>query len=176
MTNFETYGEYISYLRKKRALTQSEVAELMNLSVQTLSKYENGINKISLAYASEFAKILGVDLTSFINKIDKKNNECCELRSFDFNKLSVSLTYFRKKSFLTQQDVADKLNISKSRVCKMENGYIVPYIDEFIKLKDMYNVNSYERLYFNLNLKEEFLLVNRFNNNPSLNNKVNVIR
>lgn len=161
MKVFDSYGEYITYLRKDRGLKQDKLARLMNLSKQTLSKYETGVSKISLSYASEFARILGVDLTSFINRIDEKNNNCCELRSFDFNKLSSSLIICRKKRFLTQEDVAIKLNISKSRVSKIENGYIIPYLEEFKKLKDIYQV-SYEKLYFNLNNKEEYLLLHNF--------------
>jgi len=58
-------GAAIREIRELRGLTQREVAERMNLSVNFLSMVENGKRGISIEHLNELAEILDVP-TSFI--------------------------------------------------------------------------------------------------------------
>ena len=58
-------GAAIREIRELRGLTQREVAERMNLSVNFLSMVENGKRGISIEHLNEMAEILDVP-TSFI--------------------------------------------------------------------------------------------------------------
>jgi len=43
MVNYQAVGTFISKLRKTKGLTQMEFAECLNVTHQTVSKWENGI-------------------------------------------------------------------------------------------------------------------------------------
>ena len=54
--------------------------------------------------------------------------------SIEFNNLKI----FRKDSGLTQEQVAEKLNVSRQAVAKWENGETLPDIESCIALADLY--------------------------------------
>ena len=54
--------------------------------------------------------------------------------SIEYNNLKL----FRKQNGLTQEQVAEKLNVSRQAVAKWENGDTVPDIESCIALADMY--------------------------------------
>lgn len=68
--------------------------------------------------------------------------------SIEFNNLKL----YRKESGLTQEQVAEKLNVSRQAVAKWENGDTLPDIENCIALADLYgttvdilvrNISSY---------------------------------
>lgn len=44
MFSTQKFGGYLSRLRKERDMTQSELAEKLNLTRQSISKYETGVS------------------------------------------------------------------------------------------------------------------------------------
>ena len=67
MFNTILFGKYLSDLRKKRDLTQSEVADMLNLTRQAVSRYETGESFPDISILVEIAKIYEVSLTDLIN-------------------------------------------------------------------------------------------------------------
>lgn len=53
---------------------------------------------------------------------------------------TTNLKKLRKAAKLTQEDVAERLNVSRQSVAKWENGESLPDIDNCIKLSRLYNV------------------------------------
>lgn len=51
---------YIKELREEKGLTQKELAELMHVSFQTISKWENGVNFPDITHIPRLADIFGV--------------------------------------------------------------------------------------------------------------------
>lgn len=56
------------------------------------------------------------------------------MMSIEFNNLKL----YRKESGLTQEQVAEKLNVSRQAVAKWENGDTLPDIESCIALADLY--------------------------------------
>lgn len=54
--------------------------------------------------------------------------------SIEFNNLKL----FRKQNGFTQEEVAEKLNVSRQAVAKWESGETVPDIENCIALADIY--------------------------------------
>ena len=54
--------------------------------------------------------------------------------------ISRNLKSLRKKNQYTQEDIADKINVSRQSVAKWENGESTPDIESCIKLANLYNV------------------------------------
>lgn len=54
--------------------------------------------------------------------------------------ISRNLKSLRKKNQYTQEDIAEKINVSRQSVAKRENGESTPDIESCIKLANLYNV------------------------------------
>ena len=54
--------------------------------------------------------------------------------------ISRNLKSLRKKNQYTQEDIAEKINVSRQLVAKWENGESTPDIESCIKLANLYNV------------------------------------
>lgn len=51
------------------------------------------------------------------------------------------LKMFRKKNGFTQEEIAEKLGVSRQAVAKWERGETIPDIESCIKLADLYNTS-----------------------------------
>lgn len=56
-------------------------------------------------------------------------------------KLADHLKYLRKQQNWTQEDVAQKLNMSRSQISKWETGETLPDLQSLEKLSDLYDVS-----------------------------------
>ena len=54
--------------------------------------------------------------------------------------ISRNLKSLRKKNQYTQEEIAEKINVSRQSVAKWENGESNPDIESWIKLANLYNV------------------------------------
>ena len=64
-----TIGETIRQRRKELRITQPHLAELANVSVNTLYKVERGQGNPSLAVLTKLAEVLGLELTLTVRKL-----------------------------------------------------------------------------------------------------------
>ncbi|WP_341258943.1 helix-turn-helix transcriptional regulator [Morganella morganii] len=85
-------GQQISRKRKSPGLSGMALAELLGLSQQQISRYEQGITNIRASTLLQIAFLFNVDVKSFFTDCIEKNN-----------KLS-SLNYKEKKSQETDYD------------------------------------------------------------------------
>lgn len=166
MNQTNNYGQYLVKLRETRGLKQTEVADGLGFTKQHFSKYETNKNRINYSMLSSLAKYFNVDLTSFIEMKDEKNNDICDIKEFDAINFESSFQYFRKRAGFPQKEVAKRLNISQARLSKIESGQSYPYLEEFKGFHKLYNI-SYERMYFNLSKKEEAFLNNKIIENTN---------
>ena len=68
-----------------------------------------------------------------LTKDDPKLKEYAEQYSRQLD-ASVAVTKLRKKEGLSQQDLADKVNVSKSTIARIENGTINPTLKMLDKI------------------------------------------
>ena len=54
--------------------------------------------------------------------------------------LNEKITYFRKKNMLTQEELAEKLCVSRQTITKWENGLISPSLEYLIDLSQIFSV------------------------------------
>ena len=52
-----------------------------------------------------------------------------------------NLQYYRKQNNLTQEDLAEQMQVSRQSVSKWENGEAMPDLEKVIKLADILRVN-----------------------------------
>ncbi len=59
-------GKLISNLRKEKGMTQKELADVMNISDRTISKWERGIGCPDVSLLHELSNILGVNIEKIL--------------------------------------------------------------------------------------------------------------
>ena len=67
MLDKEKVGKRIAYYRKERGLTQKDLAGLLNISYQAVSKWEAGNSFPTVEMLYEFAMILNVTVDLLLN-------------------------------------------------------------------------------------------------------------
>lgn len=70
-------GKFIQEKRKQKSITQSELAEKLNISDRAISKWENGICMPDVGTIPEICKILNITINDLFSGevVDMKNNE-----------------------------------------------------------------------------------------------------
>ncbi|OGU16770.1 MAG: hypothetical protein A2076_07075 [Geobacteraceae bacterium GWC2_53_11] len=66
-------GERVREFRKRRGLTQEQLAEIVSVTFQQIQKYENGFNRMNTDKLQAIAQALSVPASSFFD--DDKGEE-----------------------------------------------------------------------------------------------------
>lgn len=73
--NQEKIGKFISKCRKEKDMTQENLAEKMNVSINAVSKWERGISFPDVSLYKKLCNELGISLEELINGEKSKNTE-----------------------------------------------------------------------------------------------------
>ena len=60
-------GKFIAECRKEKKLTQSNLAEILNVSDKSISRWENGINMPDYSIIDELCNALGITINELLN-------------------------------------------------------------------------------------------------------------
>lgn len=136
------FNENLKYLRKKDELTQEELAERLNVSKQSIEEWEKGETLPSIQKAKELAHILAVSVDTLIGDITyKKKNNNKKLKGDSVMKFNENLKYLRKREGITQEELAERLNVSRQSVTKWESGQSLPDIEKVKEIAYMFSVS-----------------------------------
>lgn len=78
-------GEIILQRRKELRMTQKQLAEKLNVTDRTISRWECGVNLPDVEMLKTVAKVLDVDIKYFYE--DVKLNEINEIEEYDYDKI-----------------------------------------------------------------------------------------
>lgn len=79
MFDVRKFGAYLAKLRKNRDMTQSELSDILNVSRQAISKYENGDSFPDISILLLLAETFEVTLDNLINAGEPTNSEAAVL-------------------------------------------------------------------------------------------------
>lgn len=82
MENNYAFGNYITELRKKKKLSQTELGEKLGVSNKAVSKWENGASYPSTDLILPLANALGVSVEEILASISQSKAEKTRLRRF----------------------------------------------------------------------------------------------
>ena len=121
--NQEKIGKFLKELRKKKGLTQEQIAEKFNVSNRTISRWENGNNMPDLDILIEISDYYEVDLREILNgerkseNMDKEMKETV-LRAVDYTNAEAELPDKKQDTkrempyFITRQGMSANLDLS----------------------------------------------------------------
>ncbi len=72
--DYEKTGALIQYLRKEKRLTQAKLAEILNISDRTVSKWERGMGFPDISLIPKISEVFGVDIEKIIEGEIKPND------------------------------------------------------------------------------------------------------
>ena len=122
----------IKQLRKEKKLTQKELAEETDIPYRTLQRWENGESQIKPEKAEKLANFFGVSIAHLLGYEDN-----------DFEKANQNrLKELRKEKGLTQDDLAELLEVTKSTIFNWENGVSNIKPDRLKKLCEIFDVDA----------------------------------
>lgn len=128
-----TIGYLIKSKRTKLSISQKELAEKLNISIQRLNNFETGTRVPPLSMLDNLAKLLNFDINDFKKKYD-------DSLSFNLDLFKDKLASYRKDNNLTLNDLSEIINVSRQTLSKYEKGESYPNIDDYYNICKILNV------------------------------------
>ena len=122
----ETFGQRLARLRKKKGLTQEDVANRITISPQAVSKWENDLSSPDILVLSSLADILGVSVDELLGRQTSSNAEEKEPEQEET----------KEKDDDVAAEVADKPNASEGIHLTNDGIHIVDDEGERINVSD----------------------------------------
>ena len=139
-----TFGERIRQFRKAAGITQGELAQKLNVHLQTVSKWERGISEPDIAWLGELCAALGVSLERLAGVPEGDETFT---GAFDAAAFGKNLSALRKERGELQEELAALLCTTSDIVSKWERGVICPDAQQLAALAQHFGV-PLSKLYF----------------------------
>lgn len=122
----DTFGERLRDLRKAANITQTVLAEKLNVHLQTVSKWERGISEPDISQLGDIAGVLGISLEKLIGQEETGKTF---VGSFSPEKLGKTVSELRAACGESQKELAALAGTSPDTVSRWERGVTCPDID-----------------------------------------------
>ena len=142
----EKFHEKLKILRKKKGLTQQEVAELLNVERVAYTKWENGKNKPNYEKLSMLACIFDVSFDYLLGdylEISKERYLKLKKQKEEEKKnlFSGRLKELRLQHGFSQEELAEKIGIKQNSYSDWEHGKSKPNYEKLEKIADFFGVS-----------------------------------
>ena len=120
------FSDKIAFYRKKNLLTQEALADKLNVSRQTITKWESGIISPSLEYLIDLSDIFGTTIDSLV-----KDNDCISNESeiLDTDELSRFITKAKQSTYASKNNKISSLRNGSHDYLFKQDKYT--YCDSF---------------------------------------------
>ena len=129
----DAFAERLKELRRASTLTQSQLAERLELHPQTVSKWERGLSEPDISQLGALSEALGVSLEKLCGAPEGEQTFTGSFRAEAFGELLSKQRVLRGES---QEQLADAMNTSKDAVSRWERGVTCPDVAKLIALAD----------------------------------------
>jgi len=130
-------------IREDNDLNQDDMANILGVKRSRYSLWELGINIIPLNYLSNFADYFSVSLDYILGLTNKKNDNNL-IKGINFEILGNNLKLLRKKNNLSQEDMANILNVTQACITKYEKGQIQISTSNLYKVSKKFKISLSE--------------------------------
>ena len=142
----EKFHEKLKILRKKKGLTQQEVAEFLEMSQPVYQKWESGRRKPSYENLSMLACIFDVSIDYLLGdylEISKERYLKLKKQKEEEKKnlFSVRLKELRLQHGFSQEELAEQIGIKQNSYSDWEHGKSKPNYEKLEKIADFFGVS-----------------------------------
>lgn len=129
----EGFGKHLKELRLAAKITQSGLAEKLNLHPQTVSKWERGLSEPDIAQLGDLAAALGITLERLLGKEEVERSYTGNFQAEAFGKMLSELRAGRGES---QEELAAVMSASPDAISRWERGISCPDLERLSALAD----------------------------------------
>ncbi|MBQ7707120.1 MAG: helix-turn-helix domain-containing protein [Lachnospiraceae bacterium] len=150
MISRQDLGLQLKTIRETRNITQLELSNMLGISRQAYSNYEQGVRTPDTGTLAKLSNILGINLFDyFTNQSDTQNDDEDLTSSIPKvnlmpEKLASFLKHKREEYSLSQNDVADIIGLSRTTYSRYELGTRTPSLESLLNLSTFYRINPME--------------------------------
>ena len=137
--------------RKAAGFTQADLAEKLNIHLQTVSKWERGISEPDISQLGELAQALGVTLEKLCGQQESGETYVGKFQAERFGKM---LGEQRASCGESQEQLAAALAVSTDAISRWERGITCPDIEQLSLLAEHFGL-PVSRLYCGIETEEE---------------------
>ena len=137
--------------RKAAGFTQADLAEKLNIHLQTVSKWERGISEPDISQLGELAQALGVTLEKLCGQQESGETYVGKFQAERFGKM---LGEQRASCGESQEQLAAALSVSTDAISRWERGITCPDIEQLSLLAEHFGL-PVSRLYCGIETEEE---------------------
>lgn len=144
MNNF---GERLKNLRKAAGITQQELADKLNVHLQTVSKWERGLSEPDFSMLGIIASAISVSLEELLGEAPSAGAYSGSFSAASFGR---ALSSERRKKGENQDEVASAADVSVDTISKWERGVTCPDMRQLCALSQHFG-ESPSKLYYGIN-------------------------
>lgn len=146
----EQFGEHLRGLRKAANVTQSELAERLNVHLQTVSKWERNLSEPDISQLGQLAEALHVSLEKLCGQLEGEETFS---GIFHAERLGKTISEQRTQRGESQEQLAAGLNTSPDAVSRWERGITAPDLHMLTALAQHFAI-PVSRLYYGFSEEE----------------------
>lgn len=111
------FNENLKFIRKKRNMSQQELADKLNLDRSTISRWEQGMD-VTVENAIKVAEVLNIPIPDFLGKDLRIENPNEEIKEYNFGDVKVTIS---KNGKITDKDILETNQFLIQEKIKNEN-------------------------------------------------------
>lgn len=123
-------AQNLKYLRQQNGEQLKELAQLLNISESTMSKYENGFIELDIKKIVVISKHYKISLDDLVLK---------DLRP-PIPQYVKNFLYLRMKHGMSQEDMGNLLGVTQRCVSKYEKGECNVNVEKLMKIADSFGI------------------------------------
>ncbi len=134
----EEHGAKLRRLRQEAGLSQTQVAQKLEVTKQSVSRWENGLNEPGALHKRTLAILYGVPIEDVSKRHDFISDD---LPPESYRRADLDPTRLRdarRRSGLTLTQAAAKVGVSYAAIGQYERGVVTPKADTILKLAAVY--------------------------------------
>ncbi len=130
-------------IREDKDISQEEISKILNIPRSTYSMWEIGISIIPLPYLCKLSDYFNYSIDYILGLTNNKSNKNL-IKGFDIKNLGNNLKSIRLKNELSQENVADILEVKQPCIYKYEKGLICISTSNLYKFCKEFNISMNE--------------------------------
>lgn len=140
-------GKKIELLREDGGMSQGELAKVLGVTRQTVSKWEADVCRPKANVLQAICGVFGVDMSYFTGEEDLTPQQICTLGEF--------IRKLRRRAKLSQEQFAERMGVSRRMISLWETDEVKPRARVLQKLGECFCMDEEERQQLQLLAAEE---------------------